>query len=64
MRGLLAGGYGHWLEGNAGLAVGLVPSVCKLGYREMLIDFHQTGLNPNGLNLRFYGPMATRFWNW
>ncbi len=63
-RGLPAGGYGHWLEGSAGLGGWIGPIGLQVGYREMLIDFHQTGLNPNGLNLRFYGPMASAFWNW
>lgn len=64
VRGLPAGGYGHWLEGNAGVGGWIGPVGLQLGYREMLINFHQTGVDPNGMNLRFYGPMATAFWNW
>jgi hypothetical protein len=30
----------------------------------MLIDFHQSNLAANGVNLRFSGPLATLFWNW
>jgi hypothetical protein len=64
VRGLPAGAYGHWLEASGGVGTWIGPAGLQLGYREMLIDFHQTGVNPNGLNLRFYGPMATVFWNW
>ena len=64
VRGLPAGGYGHWLEANGGVGGWIGPIGLQVGYREMLIDFHQTGINANGLNLRFYGPMATVFWNW
>jgi hypothetical protein len=64
VRGLPAGSYGHWLEGSGGLGGWIGPVGLQLGYREMLIDFHQTGSDPNGLNLRYYGPMATVFWNW
>lgn len=64
VRGLPAGAYGHWLEGSGGVGTWVGPIGVQLGYREMLINFHQTGADPNGLNLRFYGPMATVYWNW
>jgi hypothetical protein len=64
VRGLPAGGYGHWLEGSGGVGGWAGPIGLQLGYREILINFHQTGVDPNGINLRFYGPMATLFWNW
>ena len=64
VRGLPAGAYGHWVEGSAGVGTWIGPIGVQLGYREMLIDFHETGVNPNGLNLRFYGPMATVYWSW
>jgi hypothetical protein len=64
LRGLPAGSYGHWVEWNGGLGGWLGPVGLQIGYREMLIDFHQTGANPNGLNLRLQGPIATIFWNW
>jgi len=64
VRGLPAGSYGHWLEAIAGVGGWVGPIGMQIGYREILIDFHQTGINPNGMNLRFYGPLATVFWNW
>lgn len=64
VRGLPAGGYGHWFEGSAGVGGWVGPVGLQIGYREMLIDFHQTGMDHNGMNLRFYGPMASLFWNW
>ena len=64
LRGLPAGAYGHWVEGSGGVGAFVGPIGIQLGYREMLIDFHQTGVDPNGLNLRFSGPMATVYWNW
>jgi hypothetical protein len=64
VRGLPAGGYGHWVEGSAGVGGWLGPVGVQLGYREMLINFHQTGLNANGLNLRFRGPMVSALWSW
>jgi hypothetical protein len=63
-RGLPAGAYGHWVEGSAGVGGWIGPVGLQLGYREMLINFHETGSDPNGLNLRFYGPMASVFFNW
>lgn len=63
-RGLPAGGYGHWFEASGGVGGWLGPIGMQLGYREILIDFHQTGVDPNGINLRFYGPTATVFFNW
>jgi hypothetical protein len=64
VRGLPAAGYGHWVEGTAGLGGWIGPVGLQLGYREMLIDLHQNHFDPNGLNLRFQGPMATLLWNW
>ena len=64
VRGLPAGSYGHWLEANGGVGTFIGPVGLQIGYREMLINFHQTGVDPNGLNLRFYGPTASVFWNW
>jgi hypothetical protein len=64
VRGLPAGGYGHWLEGSGGVGGFVGPIGMQIGYREMLINFHQTGINANGINLRFYGPMASVFWSW
>jgi hypothetical protein len=64
VRGLPAGAYGHWVEGSGGIGTWVGPIGIQVGYREMLINFHQTGADPNGLNLRFYGPMATVYWNW
>jgi hypothetical protein len=64
VRGLPAGAYGHWLEGYGAVGGWVGPIALQLGYREILVDFHQTGVNPNGLNLRFYGPMASVLWNW
>jgi hypothetical protein len=63
-RGLPAGAYGHWLEGSGGVGGWIGPIGLQVGYREMSINFHQTGVDPNGINLRFYGPMASVFWNW
>jgi hypothetical protein len=64
VRGMPAGSYGHWVEANGGVGTFVGPIGLQLGYREMLIDLHETGANPNGFNIRFYGPMATVFWNW
>jgi hypothetical protein len=64
LRGLPAGSYGHWVEGNAGVGGRIGPVGVQLGYREMLVDFHQSGLDPNGINLRFSGPMASPIWSW
>jgi len=64
VRGLPVGNYGHWVEGTAGVGGWVGPVGVQVGYREMLIDFHQTGIDPNGLNLRFQGPTATAFWTW
>ncbi len=65
LRGLSAGPFGHWVEGNAGLEGWLGPVGVQLGYRELFIDLHQTGINPrNGIDLRFAGPMASLLWNW
>jgi len=64
VRGLPAGSYGHWVEGTGGLGGWIGAVGLQLGYREMLIDFHQSNLAANGVNLRFSGPLATLFWNW
>ena len=64
LRGLPAGAYGHWVEATGGVGTFVGPVGFQLGYREILIDFHETGRNPNGLDVRFSGPMATVFWNW
>jgi hypothetical protein len=64
IRGLPAGAYGHWVEGNAGVDGWIGPVGLQIGYREMLIDFHQTGLDPNGIDLRFSGPIASLLWSW
>jgi hypothetical protein len=64
VRGLPAGSYGHWVEGNPGVGGWIGPVGVQLGYREMLVDFHQSGLDPNGINLRFSGPMASLIWSW
>jgi hypothetical protein len=64
VRGLPAGKYGHWVEGTAGIGGWLGPIGLQVGYRELLVDFHQTGVDPNGVNLRFQGPAASALWNW
>lgn len=64
IRGLPAGSYGHWIEGNAGVGGWIGPVGVQLGYRELLVDFHQTSLDANGINLRFSGPVASLIWNW
>jgi hypothetical protein len=64
LRGLPAGAYGHWVQCNGGVDGWIGPVGLQLGYRETLIDFHQSGVNPNGVNVRFSGPMAALVWKW
>jgi hypothetical protein len=64
VRGLSAGSYGHWIEGSASAGGRIGPIGALVGYREMLVNFHQTGVNANGLNFRFRGPMVSLVWSW
>lgn len=64
VRGLPAGSYGHWIEASGGVGGWIGPVGAQIGYRELLIDGHETHASANGVNLRMVGPMATVFWNW
>jgi len=64
LRGMGAGSYGHFVEGSASGGVRLGPVGILAGYREMLVDFHETGAGGSGIDVRLKGPVFSILWRW